>query len=95
VCEGLFFVELFIFVLMAITMVCYHVYRKKADIEIASRGFYIVFVFLMFWVVARIVYMTDAFYNYSFTELAVIATLPCIFTYITIATSIYNIMHLC
>ena len=73
---GLFFVQLFIFLLMAITMICYHIYRKQAELDTYSYSFYVVFIILQFWIISRIIYFTDAFYNYSFNVLTVISTMP-------------------
>ena len=76
---------------MVTVILCYHFYRKQAQIETTARSFYLIFIFVTFWQLARILYFTDAFVNYSFNTLAIIAILPCICAYFTIATSVYNV----
>lgn len=57
-------------------MICYHIYRKQAELDTYSYSFYVVFIILQFWIISRIIYFTDAFYNYSFNVLTVISTMP-------------------
>ena len=95
VCIFLFCVEVVVLICMVIIIILYHFYRKKAQVEVATRSFYTIFIFILFWLIARIIYFTDAFINWQYDILIVFSTLPAFCAYITIATSIYNVMHLC
>ena len=50
---------------------------------------------MIFWVLTRTVYFSDAFYNYSFVQMVFLSELPCTFAYITIGVAIYNVINLC
>ena len=76
-------------------MFCYHYQRKRAQIQVVSRAFYYIFVFVIFWLLSRILYLTDTFYNYSFNTMTVLSSMPTIFTYITIAIVIGNVIKMC
>ena len=80
----------FILALVVSLIVTYHIMRKKVSEQLPSNFFNTVFVFIVCWIVSRIVYYTDYFHNYSYDMLAILATLPNILTYITIAIAIYN-----
>merc|ERR1711893_44600 len=61
ICMGFFYMELLIFFFLVAVMAMYHTYRKRANVEMNSRAYYAVFIFITFWLFSRIVYFTDAF----------------------------------
>ena len=78
-------------------MLCYHTKRLKAAMKLSTQkaSFYYVFSFVIFWMLSRIAYFTDAFVNYGFETEALLTILPVIFTYITILIIVGNLIQLC
>ena len=90
VCTGLFYLFVLIFVTTIILMTCYHQKRKKAQVDVRSKSFYFVFAFIICWILSRIIFFTDAFYNFDIDIQALMNIMPMIFTYLTIEIAIYN-----
>ncbi len=91
VCLSLFYFFLCVLVFNATLMVLYHIYRKRANVEVASKAFYTCFIFITFWEIARIAYLSDSYFNYSYKQQAVLAVLPCFMAFLTIIIAIYNV----
>ena len=91
VCISLFGLLSVIFFLISALMYCYHVQRKKANLGVVSKSYYIIFTFLVCWILARIVYLSEAFIQYSYKTTVIIATFPTVFTYITISIALFNV----
>lgn len=80
-----------IFFLVIGLMYCYHCRRKEARLAIVSSSYYFIFAFIVFWIMARLVYLTDAFVNYPYKTMVVLGTLPTVFTFVTISIALYNL----
>ena len=76
-------------------MIVYHFKRKAAQIEVFSSSFYWSFVFIACWMLTRIAYFTDAFYNYSYDLSLLLDTMPLVFTLATMTIALYNVLSLC
>ena len=72
-------------------MYFYHRRRKDAKVPLVSSSYYFIFAFIVFWLLSRLVYLTDAFFNYPFKTMVVLETLPTVFTFITISIALYNL----
>ena len=66
-CVILFSALAVILVTSIVLMFIYHRGRKQAAIKTTSKSFYYIFAFIFCWMVARTIYYTDAFINYSYT----------------------------
>lgn len=91
VCMSLFSILSVVFLLAISLMICYHYQRSKAHVEIISKSFYFVFAFIIIWMATRLVYFTDAFYNYDYKIEATLATLPVICACMAISIALYNV----
>ena len=66
VCKSLLYTFIGLFVIVLALMTVYHCYRKVLDIRLQFYTYYYIFLFIELWIVARMVYLSDAFYNYQF-----------------------------
>ena len=76
-------------------IIAYHTIRKRVSEMLPSNFFNTVFIFINFWIITRIIYFTDTFYNYGYDLLIILSTVPNIFTYMTISLAVYNELALC
>ena len=91
VCFGMFIVFVVLLFLVSTLMLCYHTYRRKAELKLRFYSYYYIFIFVFIWILCRIAYFSDAFVNYSAQIMAILRQLPMLFTFSVVAIAIYNV----
>ena len=94
-CLTLFILLYTILAMVIALIIAYHTIRKQVSEMLPSNFFNTVFIFINFWIITRIIYFTDTFYNYGYDLLIILSTVPNIFTYMTISLAVYNELALC